>query len=138
MPEPAPAEAEGQVIREGSPAMVLFNASKGTVLADQVTFAGSFGRRLRGWMGRASVGRGEALVLMPCRSVHTWFMRFPIDVLFLAPDGEVVLTLPEIRPFCFGPYVPRAAMAVELPSGRLAESRTAVGDRLVFRNEEER
>jgi len=117
--------------------MILLNLTKQVTLATRVSVGRTFCQRLRGWIGRATVAEQEALVLAPCRSVHTCFVRFPIDVVFLAADGEVVLTLPGMRPFSFSPYVRRAELVVELAAGRLVSTNTAVGDRLVFRNGEE-
>jgi uncharacterized protein len=68
---------------------VLENTRTGEVLARSL--AGAFARkdRNRGLLGRTAFERGEGLLIAPCSSVHTWFMKFAIDVIFVARDGRV-------------------------------------------------
>jgi uncharacterized membrane protein (UPF0127 family) len=110
-------------------AMVVRNASRGLVLATAVHRADRFSQRLRGLMFRRSLGEGEGLWIEPCRSVHTHFMRFPIDVLFLDAQGVVVGLIPAMAPWRFSPVFRRAAAVLELAAG--AAGPTAPGDRLV-------
>lgn len=70
--------------------------------------------RMRGLLGRT--GFEGALVLRPCRQVHTWGMRFPIDVAFCTSDGVVVHAV-TMRPWRMSRVVRRAAFAVEAPAG---------------------
>lgn len=107
------------------------NMTRGTVLGDRVGRATSFGDRLVGLLGRAALPEGEGLWLEPCNSVHMWFMRFPIDVVFASASGEVVALAPELRPW--SATVPKrgARAALELPVGAIARSGTCIGDRLV-------
>jgi uncharacterized protein len=70
--------------------------------------------RRRGLLGRADFE--GALVLRPCRHVHTWFMRFPIDVAFCDADG-VVLRTKCLRPWRVSPLVANAAFAIEAQAG---------------------
>jgi len=75
---------------------------------------------------------GEGLWLKPCRSVHTFFMRFAIDVAFL--DGEgVVLSKTTLSPWKMSRWEARAAGVLELPSGTLGRTRTDVGDRITLK-----
>lgn len=73
-----------------------------------------------GLLGRASLEPGDGLVLQPCGMIHTWFMRFPIDVLFLDRDGRVVRAAHAARPFriVWGGW--RAWTTIELPAGTAA------------------
>jgi uncharacterized membrane protein (UPF0127 family) len=106
----------------------------GQTLAARVTIARSFWQRFRGLMLRRELPPGEGLYL-PGSDVHMFFMRFPIDCLFLAPptpDGErraVGLRhgLPPWRGIVW--YVRGAQGVVELPAGTLAAAGVAVGDR---------
>ena len=83
--------------------------------------------RLRGLLGRAGLGSDEGLLLRPSGSVHTCFMRFAIDVVFLTDELEVVGVAPAV-----GPWRARgrrgARAVLELPAGRAAG--LAPGDRL--------
>ena len=106
---------------------MLRNARTGTSLANAVEGAFDSATRNRGLLGRDSFSPGSALIIAPCTSIHTWFMRFPIDVLFVTKGGEIKKISPAVGPW-------RIAVAwnsfavVELPAGGAADSRP--GDRL--------
>jgi uncharacterized membrane protein (UPF0127 family) len=86
--------------------------------------------RRRGLLGRD--GHDGALVLRPCRHVHTARMRFPIDVAFCDAEGVVLRTV-TLRPWRLSPYVRRAAFVVEAEAGAFDRWRLRVGDRLELR-----
>jgi uncharacterized membrane protein (UPF0127 family) len=98
----------------------------GDVLATAEVATSSKARR-RGLLRRD--GYEGALVLRPCRSVHTFFMRFPIDVAFCDRDG-VVRRTSSLRPWRLSPVVRRSAFAVEAEAGAFERWRLRVGDRL--------
>jgi uncharacterized membrane protein (UPF0127 family) len=87
---------------------------------------------------------GEALVLEPCNSIHMFFMRYPIDVIFVsgqprpAGDGEragthdVVGLVPGIRPWRMTRFYRGARLAIELPVGAIERSGTQQGDQLAL------
>ena len=101
----------------------------GQVLAAAEEAAGVRGRS-RGLLGRNGVD--GVMVLRPCRNVHTFGMRFAIDVAFCDRDG-VVLRAVTLVPCRISPIVLRAAMALEAESGALARWGVHVGDRLELR-----
>ena len=85
--------------------------------------------RMRGLLGRRSLAGGEGLLLRPTSSIHTWFMRFPIDAVFLAEDGTVVRIAEDLRPWRAAGH--RGARAVlELASGECARRGLRTGDRV--------
>ena len=92
----------------------------GRPLAERVEDASTFLGRLRGWMLRRPPGPGAAILLRPCNAVHTCFMRFPIDILFLDPGGRVVRRCDAVAPWKYVPAVPGASATLELPAGTLA------------------
>jgi uncharacterized membrane protein (UPF0127 family) len=108
----------------------IVNVSKGTTVAGQARKAESFWARLVGLMGRSSLEEGEGLLLAPCASVQTLFMRFPIDVIFVDGDARVVKVAPALRPFRLALGGRGAREALEVAAGAAARSDTAVGDRL--------
>lgn len=110
--------------------MHLINLTAGTLLANQIEVAGTFKKRLKGLLGRSGLQEGEAMVITPCSSVHTFFMKFPIDVLFVDKDFTVLRALENMAPNRVSPVVARSRMAVELFAGRIAASKTRAGDRL--------
>jgi hypothetical protein len=100
------------------------------VLAENVEIAGTPFKRLRGLLGRSSFPSGEGLLIVPCRAVHTWFMRFPIDAVFLDEDFAVAGVVENMPPFRFSPYVRRARAALELPAGTVRETGTRTEDKI--------
>lgn len=108
----------------------VVNMTKGLVLATSVVKANTFWRRAVGLLGRSSLSDGEGILITPCNCVHTWFMRFVIDVVFLARDLTVLRTIENLRPWRVSPLIPGARHVLELPAGKIAASRTEVGDRL--------
>ena len=71
----------------------------GRVVAESVTVADSTMRRLRGLLGKRDLPSGYGVLLRPAWSIHTAFMRFPIDVVFLDPDQVVIKIVPNLTPF---------------------------------------
>ncbi|WP_416394982.1 DUF192 domain-containing protein [Allohahella sp. A8] len=88
--------------------------------------ADTFFGRLRGLMGKASLPEGEALMFTPCSSVHTFFMRFAIDVVYLDKERRIVKICEQLKPWrmslCFG-----ARSVVELNAGKVGELGWRVG-----------
>lgn len=74
--------------------------------------------RMKGLLGRSELTAGDGLVLDPCASIHTCFMRFPIDVAFIRRDGTIVRQVESLLPFRLA-WAPGSALAVELPAGTL-------------------
>lgn len=108
----------------------ISNLTRGSILAGRCEEARSFFSRGRGLMGRTDLAAGCGLLIEPCSSVHSFFMRFPIDVVFADRNHKVVgLTeaMPPNRPYA-GAW--RARYVVELPAGTIAASGTQVGDML--------
>ena len=110
--------------------MQLVNSTNGVLLADNIELATSFKKRLKGLIGRPSLNHGEAFILLPCNSIHTFFMNFSIDVLFVDKDAVVLQALENMRPFRFSPIISRSYMVVELPAGCLAATDTGTGHRV--------
>ena len=109
----------------------IVNATRGTDLAAAAEWAASPARRMRGLLGRSSLPEGCGMVLQPCGSIHTLFMRFPIDVAFVGRDGRVVKTVHALPPYRLA-AARGSRLCVELPAGTLARSGTRPGDLLTF------
>jgi uncharacterized membrane protein (UPF0127 family) len=110
--------------------VILLNPRTGAVLAHRVERASTPIERLRGLLGRPSLPEGAALVIEPCTSIHTFFMRFPIDAAFLSRELRVIRAIPGLKPWRATRLYPRAAMVFELPGGTLARTGTREGDLL--------
>lgn len=110
------------------------NETKGTLVCSRCLVAKTWWQRFIGLMGRKSLARDEGLLLTSASGgVHTCFMRFPIDVAYLNRDGFVVAVKHNMRPWRVWIVLRRdATVALELPAGRLAETKTEIGDLLKF------
>jgi hypothetical protein len=85
--------------------------------------------RRTGLLDRDHLPAGHALVIAPCNAVHTFFMKFPIDVAFVTRDGRVSKLRTAVAPWRIAASW-RAFAVIELPAGTLADAGTVVGDRL--------
>ncbi len=113
--------------------MPLVNQRTGRIVAETVELANTRRARRRGLLGRTSLHPEAAFVLSPCFSVHTAFMKFPIDVVFVSRDGVVqrVVAMPPWR----AAVEPRARAVIEMAAG--GGSRLCVGDRLAVTDDAE-
>ncbi|MBT9171897.1 MAG: hypothetical protein DDT21_00271 [Syntrophomonadaceae bacterium] len=112
---------------------MLYNLTKQKIIARQPLTAGGFGGRLRGLMFRASFPAGcDALLLYPCRAVHTFFMRFSIDVLLLDKNLRVIGLYAPLPPGRCSACYSGAVCCVELPAGVIENSLTSAGDQLAL------
>lgn len=114
--------------------MRVMNQTRGVVLADEVKMADTFVSRFFGLMGRAMLPEGEGVVIVPCSGVHTLFMRFPIDVIYISREGKVVRVDEAMRPWRLGRIVRTSRYVVELPQGTAARAGTRVGDEIALEN----
>ena len=101
------------------------------VVCERCDVADTILTRMRGLLGRRGLPRGQGLLIEPTWSVHTWFMRFPIDVVFLDRDLTVLELRKDLRPWRAAARF-RARSALELASGECDRLRLEVGDRLAF------
>lgn len=112
--------------------MKIINTTKQACLAENAVFARTVSSRLIGLLNRASIKPGEALVIIPSNSIHTFFMRFNIDVVFIDKDNAVLKTIPQMRPFRLSPVVFKASSVIELPAGTIQTTQTQAGDKIEF------
>jgi uncharacterized membrane protein (UPF0127 family) len=110
--------------------MKIINKTKNTVLAEDAVAADTVFSRLKGLLGRKAFIKGEALIITPCNSIHTFFMRFPIDVLFVDKNNKIVKVLAQLSPFRFSKLYWKSKTVVELPSGKINSTQTQYGDSL--------
>ena len=107
----------------------LINARSGEAIATDVELALTRSARRRGLLERDSLDPAAALVLSPCLAVHTAFMRFAIDVIFVDKAGRVTRMVKRLLPWRIAASF-RAYATIELPAGALDRYNIAVGDRL--------
>ena len=112
--------------------MKLINKKNDKILANNLKIADNFFKRLIGLLGRKALDKGEGLHIIPCNSIHSFFMKFNFDAIFLNKNNEVVYLIEEmpawhVSKICFSAY-----SVVELQSGVIKETETSISDVLEF------
>ena len=102
------------------------------VIASNDVIANTTWSRVKGLLGKSDFPMTDALWIKPCNSIHTFFMRLAIDVVYLDKHDRVLRTRGAMRPWRIGPVVWAAGRVIELPLGALARSGTQVGDELIL------
>jgi uncharacterized protein len=110
--------------------MSIVNTTRDTTLAADARRADSFVERGRGLMFSDPLPQGGGLVIEPCNSIHMFFMRFPLDIVFVDGQGKVVFMYKGIKPWRVGRIVRGAKAAIELPTGVIESSQTQLGDQI--------
>jgi len=111
---------------------VVQNRNRGVVLASNVRVADTPRARRIGLLKHDALDSGGGLWIFPTQAIHTFGMRFPIDVVFLDSSLFIKRTYQALRPWRLTTFVWGAQSVLELPSGSLAETGTMVGDQLQF------
>jgi uncharacterized membrane protein (UPF0127 family) len=104
-------------------------SDKNTCLSEKCFWARSSYRRLVGLLAHANLPEDESILIEPCKQVHTFFMRFPIDVVFLDKDNTV-LEIRSMTPWKLSPLVWGAQKVLELPEGKCMRAGLQKGQRL--------
>jgi uncharacterized membrane protein (UPF0127 family) len=110
----------------------ILNSARNTILAEHAQLADTFVSRMVGLLKHNHLSQGEGLVITRCQQIHMFFMRFPIDAIFINAKDEVIGLVEHIRPWQLSPIFWNATRVIELPSGKIAQSKTVKGDRLHF------
>lgn len=108
--------------------MIVKNVTRKTILAGKCEIASTFFARFRGLQFRKELPPGHGLLIKPCNSIHMFFMRFPIDALFLDSENRIVHICEGIKPWRVSGNVKGACCVLELPSGTVSSTGTAAGD----------
>ena len=113
-------------------AVYVYNKTRETFVATEAVVADGYLRRLVGLLGKTKrwARLGAGLWIVPSRGVHTIGMLFPIDLLFLSKDKEVVHLQEYVRPFRVSKVTLKATSVLELPPHTIYRTGTRVGDRL--------
>jgi hypothetical protein len=110
----------------------LMDLTRGVLVAPNVVKAETFRTRLVGLLGHRSLPEDEGLWIEPCDSIHTFFMRFPIDVAFVDRKGVVIRRIDAIKPWRGTRLHSKAVACVELAAGVLARTGVVEGARLAL------
>lgn len=115
--------------------MQLINKTNGQVLADKLETANTPFRRMKGLLGREKLETGEGLHIIPCSSIHSFFMKFVFDAIFIDKNNKIRHLIEKMPPgrisrLCFTAY-----SVIELPAGTICRTSTKIGDKLEFINQ---
>ena len=110
--------------------MHIQNKTRSTTLAQSASLARNFFERTHGLLGKKELFPGEALVIPQCPAIHMFFMRFPIDVVFVDKAYKVVGLVKSIKPFQLSRIFLKAYFAIELKAGTIDATGTKIGDLL--------
>ena len=111
--------------------MKCFNPKTQEVFADNLNLNNTFSSRLLGLMFKKHLPAGSGIILKPCTQIHTCFMRFNIDVIFLDEDLQVLHVIENMRPWRVSPLFLKSRYTVELPGGTL-KGRVKKGEKLAL------
>ncbi len=106
------------------------NRTRNTILTTQGEVATGWWSRARGLLGHAPLQEGQGLLLRGDKAIHMIGMTFALDIVFLDRAGRVVHLIPEIKPLRLSPIVFNASDVIELPTGTIARTHTAMGDQI--------
>ena len=108
--------------------MQIVNQTRNVILADNVSVADNPFSRMKGLLGRSSLGEGQALVIKPSDSIHTFFMRCPIDIIFVGKDNKIIKAVHSLPPFRMTAICFKSYFVIELPSGTITATGTQPAD----------
>jgi uncharacterized protein len=111
--------------------MKVSNLTRHTVLASSMEVANTGSKRNKGLLGRDQLTQGEGLWIIPCSSVHTFWMRFPIDLVYLDSKKRIRKLRSAVPAWRLSACL-TAQSVLELPAGTLRDTQTQMGDTLEF------
>ena len=99
----------------------------GRLIAGNIKVAGTFLTRLVGLLGKKTLEQGEGLLLEPCRQIHTWFMSFEIDAIFLDKNGRILALIAGMKQGIASPKVKNCSQVLEMAAGSIARCDLHIG-----------
>ena len=112
--------------------MKILNVSNKTLICPNASLADTPFSRIVGLLKHKSLSPDQGMVITHCRSIHMFFMRFSIDVIFIDKNNRIVGLVKAIRPFRMSPYFFKASSAIELPVGTIEKTKTSIGDQILL------
>lgn len=110
--------------------LLLFNKSNKNVIVKKLSVADGFWSRMKGLMWKKDLAEDEGLLLVPCNSVHSMFMRFPIDLLFLDRELKIIRIIERFKPWKATPIFRDCHQVVEIKAGVASKKGVTVKDEL--------
>ncbi|HBT20657.1 MAG TPA: DUF192 domain-containing protein [Peptococcaceae bacterium] len=117
--------------------MKVTNLANGKTVAEKVSVAKSFLKRAKGLLFSPPLKENRGLWIEPCNAVHTFFMSYDIDVIFLSENCEVLHIIESMKPWKISKIVPESKAVLELPAGTAKRIPINIGDRFRLLSEDE-
>lgn len=111
----------------------VWNITRDTQLVSCLEMADNYFARLKGLMFRPGLPEGAGLWIVPCKDIHSCFMRFEFDAVFVDKANRVVYLVERMRPWGMTKFIKEARAVLELPPGVIAATATQLGDQLELR-----
>ena len=108
--------------------MKIWNETRDATLAERGRLATSWWARGRGLLGTKTLPQGEGLLIVPCNSIHSFFMQYAFDAIFLDKQGIAVHLMRAMKPSRLSRIVFKAHSTLELPAGTIEATGTQLGD----------
>ena len=108
--------------------MKIINKTRGITIAQDAIVAKTPLKRMVGLLSRKQFEQGQALIIKPCNSIHTFFMHFAIDVIFVDSRNRITKIIRSMQPFRLSGIYLNALFSIELPAGTLKKTSTQTGD----------
>lgn len=108
--------------------MKIYNSTQNNIISEEVKVAENFISRSVGLLSKRFLKEGESLVIKPCCSIHTFFMRFDIDVLFINKKNEIIALYENVKPWQILPIHLSSRYVIELAAGNIFEKNIKKGD----------
>ena len=108
------------------------NKTSNTIISENVMVADTYFKRLKGLMFTKELPCQNALHIIPCNEIHSFFMKYSIDVLYLDSKNNILAFDEEMQPGKIGKAVKDAKSVVELPSGKIKKLNIKIGQQIEF------
>lgn len=111
--------------------MLRLMNSENKIIVQNLVVADSFLKRLKGLMFKSNFNKGEALIIKPCSSVHTFNMKFSIDVVFISKENTVLHIIENLKPNRVSKVIRKSYSVLELPVGTIKEANIEIGNKIL-------
>ena len=112
--------------------MKVLNKTKNIIIADNISLADNFIKRVVGLLDKKAISENEGLLIKPCNNIHSFGMRFNFDAVFLDKNNNVKYLIKNMRAFKISPIIFSADKTLELAAGVIDKIKIEVNDVLEF------
>jgi len=126
-----PRQDSSNGVPSGQGPVAILNVTRNTQIASRAEIAGSGMKRSKGLLGRKGLERGEGMWIVPCEAVHTFFMQFALDLIYLDKKNRIRKVRSNVSPWRVSACL-SAHSIIELPVGAIRDSQSQAGDVVKF------